>query len=294
MKKYVCSTSPSLVFLPKAKFETVLEFLVDRFPQVSKDLWLDRMSRGKVSFQDGELVDETTAYRWECKLQYFREVEEEKEIPFHETVLYEDEHIIIADKPHFLPVHPAGQFIEQTLLSRLQKKLDLPELVCAHRLDRMTAGLIILCKKEKTRALYNQLFQDCAIKKTYEAIGLTPESGEKSWLIQNRLVESDPWFLMKASDQGKVNSESFIEIIDERDGLAKFRLEPKTGKKHQLRVHMLCLGSAILNDLFYPKLYPAGEDDYDKPMQLLARRLEFIDPVTGEERQFESQLSLLW
>ena len=209
MKNYVCSYKPSLVFCPKADFETVLDFLVDRFPRVSRETWLDRMGRGKVSFQNGDPVDENTAYRGNCKVQYFREVEQEPEIPFYEKVIFENENFIIVDKPHFLPVHPAGQFIEQTLLTRLQKKYDIPELNCTHRLDRMTAGLVLMCKKEEYRAHYQKLFQNCEIQKTYEAIGPVPKDGFgddfrvsvpqgigalPAWRVQNRLVDADPWF----------------------------------------------------------------------------------------------------
>jgi tRNA pseudouridine32 synthase/23S rRNA pseudouridine746 synthase len=287
------SASPSVVTLPSdGGFATVYEFMLFRFPRIAEPVWRERIESGKVHFDDGEPVGFDTPYRAHRRICYYREVPGEATIPFKEEVLFENENFIVADKPHFLPVHPAGKYVNETLITRLRTKYGCEELSSAHRIDRSTAGLVLCVKTAANRGLYQQLFMDGAVKKDYLAAGkLPPETGRTHWHVKARMQpREDHYFRMQIVPDGPLNSESLIDLIERRDGVGLFRLQPVTGKKHQLRVHLCAIGSGILNDPLYPDcLAEEPEPDFSRPMQLLAQRLEFTDPVTGEQMEFKSR-----
>lgn len=218
---------------------------------------------------------------------------DEPVIPFTEAVLHVDEHLVVADKPHFLPVTPAGAYVEQTLLHRLASRLGRPELVPLHRIDRLTAGLVLFSAQPATRAAYQALFRERRIEKTYEALAPPMPGRGFPWVQRSRLVPGEPFFRM-AEAAGEANSETRVEVLDRDAATWRYRLQPVTGRKHQLRVHMAALGAAILGDPLYPELQPPAPDDHRHPLQLLARELRFVDPLTGDERVFESTRQLAW
>jgi len=215
-------------------------------------------------------------------------------IPFREEVLFENDNFLVADKPCFLPVHPAGQYVNETLISRLREKYGHEELGSAHRIDRLTSGLVLCVKNRSKRGLYQQMFQDGTVKKIYLAAGKIPEETDQThWHVKVRMEPVANSFRMRIVPNGPVNSESSIDLIECCGGIGLFRLRPITGRKHQLRVHLCSIGSGILNDPLYPddSMFSAV-DDYQRPMQLLAHRLEFIDPVTGKHMEFESRMGV--
>ena len=282
---------PSHITLPKQErpFPPLLDFLDRHFPRVGRDTWLERLQSGKISDEQGKLVNETTPYRINARLSYFREVKAEPRIPFEEAILYEDDEILVADKPHFLPVTPTGKHVNECLVHRLVVRTGNKELVPVHRLDKETAGLVLFSKRPATRKDYFGLFESRRIHKQYEAVATLPEDSDKTaWLIESRIEPSGEWIL-RHNVSGKVNARSRIELL-ERDGdVARFALSPITGKTHQLRLHMGLIGSQILNDKFYPELKPESEAvDYTKPLQLLAKSLEFTDPITNIQHRFNS------
>lgn len=283
----------STVWLPETSdCLTVFEFLCDKFSKIDRGTWESRMERGKITFENGDKVLADTPYKPSCRVLYYRELAQETPVPFKEKILYEDENILVADKPHFLTLHPVGQYINETLLNRLKITTGNDELLGAHRIDRLTAGLVLFSKNKESRGRYQKMFVDKVISKTYEAIGRLPADNETKWSVKNRMIAAeDPWFLMKVGT-GEPNTESEISLIEKNDQLGKFELKPVTGKKHQLRLHMCCIGSSILNDPFYPDFKKDAEDDYENPLQLLARKLAFTDPLTGKEMSFESKLKL--
>ncbi|MFV3307442.1 pseudouridine synthase [Pseudomonas sp. NY15181] len=286
----------STLHLPAGPWATVLDCLCAHFPAISRDTWLDRMARGKVLDSDGQPIGPQHPYREALRIHYFREVPQETPVPFQENILYADEHLVVADKPHFLPVTPSGQYVEQTLLARLAKRLDNPLLVPLHRIDRLTAGLVLLSANPDSRAAYQALFRERRIDKMYEAIAPALPQLAFPHVRKSRMVDGDPFILMQEVD-GAPNSETRIEVLEQRGELWRYGLYPVTGKRHQLRVHMSALGAALCFDPLYPTLLPREErppEDYEKPLKLLARRLDFIDPLTGEPRHFESQLELSW
>lgn len=290
------SPYPASVLLPKVPqpYPSILEFLCRKFPQVDAGCWARRIAQEKVLNADGTPISAATPYQPETRILYFREVEQEEVIPFQEKVLYRDDEILVCCKPHFLPVTPGGRFVEQSLLYRLRKTTGLHDLVPLHRIDRETAGLVLFSVNPKTRTCYSEMFKVGAIQKTYHALAACPEPREPcEWLVENRVVSGEPWFRMQTVP-GVVNARSRVELLEVRGGLARFRLTPFTGKTHQLRVHLSGLGFPILNDKLYPTLQEKRDDDFGRPLQLLAKSLRFTDPVSGKTLEFESDRQLLW
>ncbi|MDO9452703.1 MAG: pseudouridine synthase [Stagnimonas sp.] len=277
--------------LPRGAWATVLAVLADTFPSVSHDEWLQRFARGLVLDADALPLPATAAYREGAVIQYYREVPAEAAIPFEEAVLHADAHLVVADKPHFLPVTPAGAYVEQTLLTRLIRKLGNADLVPLHRIDRGTAGLVLFSANPASRAQYQALFRERRISKRYEALAPPLPALVLPLTRKSRIVEGMPFFRMQEVD-GAPNSETRIEVIEQQERRWRYALHPITGKKHQLRVHMAALGAPIHNDEFYPALQAREDGQYEKPLQLLAQGLSFTDPLSGEARVFASRLSL--
>ncbi|OCT20814.1 pseudouridine synthase [Pseudomonas putida] len=282
----------STVCLPPGDWITVLDCLCDHFKGIGRDQWLDRFSRGRVLDAEGRAVAANLPYRRGMRLHYFREVPNERPIPVQETILHCDEHLVVADKPHFLPVTPTGGYVEHTLLRRLIRRLDNPHLVPLHRIDRHTAGLVLFSSNPQSRSAYQRLFPERRIDKRYHAIAAPLPTREFPLVHRSRLEHGEPFFRMREVE-GVANSETLAEVLEKNGNLWRYELSPVTGKTHQLRVHMAALGAAISNDPFYPTLLE-GEDDYERPLKLLAQSLGFDDPLTGEKRYFQSCLSLDW
>lgn len=285
---------PSTLHLPRGNWATVFECLCAHFPAIAPTVWQERIVRGRVLDAQGQALGMTAAYREGLKVHYFREVPAETPIPFEETLLYVDEHLLVADKPHFLPVMPAGEYVEQTLQARLAKRLGNADLVPLHRIDRHTAGLVLFSTNRQSRGQYQALFRLRQMEKCYEALAPALPQLAFPLLRATRLEGAEPFFRMQEV-AGEANTETRIEVAQRLGEHWLYRLYPVTGKKHQLRVHLAALGAPILNDPFYPEVTdtPDAPDDYNKPLKLLAKGLSFIDPLTGERRAFESQLSLL-
>jgi tRNA pseudouridine32 synthase/23S rRNA pseudouridine746 synthase len=289
---------PSKLSLPHQNpgVVTVLDYLIKKFPGIKPPVWQQRMIDGKVHWHDGGLIKPETLFRARQRVYYYREVENEPIIPFTETVLFQDEHILVAHKPHFLALIPGGVFVNECLQNRLRLKTGIASLQAIHRLDRVTAGLVLFSTNPDTRHLYHQLFNNRQIQKTYQAIarvGTDQDIVDQQWQVKNRLVASEPRFRMQVV-AGEANSHSVIRCLSQCGDKALFELNPITGKTHQLRVHMQTLGWPILNDRYYPTLEEKSPDNYAKPLQLLAKELRFIDPVIQESRSFCSPENLLW
>jgi tRNA pseudouridine32 synthase/23S rRNA pseudouridine746 synthase len=254
------------------------------------------MAKGELVDERGRRMNSGSAYRVGGCLFYYRELESEQRIPFDEEVLYQDENILVADKPHFLPVVPSGRFLRETLLVRLKRKLKLDQLVPIHRLDRETAGVILFSLNAATRSNYSALFRNRKVMKVYEA--LAPNRLDVCFPLtrRSRIVSGEPFFRMKEIE-GEPNSETYLDVMrncgDVGPNLTRYQLQPITGRKHQLRVHLAALGFPIVNDRFYPDLNNAGgldkEDDYTNPLKLLAKSISFHDPFTREEYCFVSR-----
>jgi tRNA pseudouridine32 synthase/23S rRNA pseudouridine746 synthase len=276
--------------LPPGPWDTVFDALVAHFPQVDASIWRDRVARGRVLDAQGEPVTLQTPYRVGAEVGYYREVIDEPVIDAAERILHADDHLVVADKPHGLPVAPTGAFVIQTLLTRLVATLGNPDLVPLHRIDRGTAGLVLFSADPASRAAYQALFRESRIRKTYEALAPPLPALAFPMTRHSRIERGEPFFRMAEVD-GTPNSETHIDVRERGTGRWRYALSPVSGRKHQLRVHMAGLGAPILHDPWYPTL----QDDADgarPPLQLLARALAFDDPRDGRPRHFESEFRL--
>jgi tRNA pseudouridine32 synthase/23S rRNA pseudouridine746 synthase len=283
--------NPSCVVVPPGTWATALEFFCQRFDKVERSDWEQRFAAGDVIDEDGSLVRADHLLHKGQRLYYFRDVPHEPHIPFQERILYQDAHLLVADKPHFLPVIPSGKYVRETLLVRLGQTLGSSTLAPIHRIDRDTAGIVLFSLNPSTRNAYSQLFREHVVSKTYHAIARW--NPELSWPNQRhtRIAVGDH-FMQQAEVDGAPNALTTIRPLLHNDMLALYELKPVNGQRHQLRVHMNALGLPILGDGIYPALTPEGSANFEKPLQLLAQSIAFTDPLTGEHRHFESTLKL--
>lgn len=287
---------PSVVTMPAAEppYPSIAEFLFKKFPNVSRSRWAERMLEGKVLDDRGRPITADTPYSPSKRIFYFRETDNEPVIPFAEHILFQNDEILVACKPHFLPVTPGGRYVEECLLNRLRTRTGIADLAPLHRLDRETAGIVIFSVNPNTRGRYHDLFMHGQVEKTYHALSeVSKPPRENHWTVENRIVRGEPRFKMKTVP-GVVNARSRIQLLEVKGNRGLFSLQPVTGKTHQLRLHMSGLGFGIVNDRVYPDLQPEREDDFDQPLQLLARRIRFHDPVADQRREFQSERELSW
>ena len=234
-----------------------------------------------------------------------RIVLEEPHIPFEPRVIYEDRRIIVIDKPHFLATMPRGMWYAGTVLIRMRQQYGEPDIIPAHRLDRATAGVLVLVRDPAARRAYQMLFQEHRVRKVYQCLApvrpiLHPRTGTVQHLDPPRVfplerrsrVIKRRGILQAWEERGPVNAITRVELTAGQGCLATYTLYPQTGKTHQLRVHMNALGLPIVGDDLYPRIQTRAYDDFSQPLQLVARRLEFTDPFTGVERIFTSSVPL--
>lgn len=277
--------SPSCVALPAGAWPTVLDFLCERFAQVSRADWIERMHAGRVVDAQGVLVTPEHPFTKELRVWYYRELPHERPVPGEVRIVFQDDWLVVADKPHFLPVIPSGRYARETLLVRLKAQLGLDSLVPIHRIDRETAGLVVFAIQPATRGAYQRLFEQRLVAKRYEALVHWPPAQALPTVYRSRL---ESVFMRSEERVGEPNSETALELLAEHGRIAHLALRPHTGRKHQLRAHCCALGVPILNDGIYPVQRPEGADDFAHPLQLLAQSIAFTDPITGAARHFES------
>ncbi|ATI01636.1 pseudouridine synthase [Alcaligenes faecalis] len=289
--------SPSKVWCPRGPWTSLDAFLLERFPHMDPDVLRERLARGDILDQNGVPQQPGSSYQPDRWLWYFRMVENEAVVPFEMPVLYADDRLIAVDKPHFLATTPGGRYLYETALTRLRRDFAEDGISPIHRLDRETAGILLFCRDPAARGAYQSLFQQGGIEKEYEAVAPFQDKLANGLVYSSCMKEVPGRFVMEEV-AGEPNSST--EILCERQWhngqgqhLALYRLRPHSGRKHQLRVHLSSLGAPIINDVFYPELLPEREaDDFSQPLQLLARHIAFVDPLTGQPRRFSSQRQL--
>jgi tRNA pseudouridine32 synthase/23S rRNA pseudouridine746 synthase len=287
-------TRPSRLYLRKLESPpaTILEHLLARFPQVHPNVWRRRVLQGLVTLSDGTTLKEESVYRHGIFVFYRKEVPLEPAPDEDARIVYRDENILVVDKPHGMPVTPAGEYLERSLIVQLERRAGLSEIAPMHRLDRDTAGLLLFAINPAARGLYHRLFAERAVQREYLAAGKISDAPRQTrWRVENRLEPGEPWYRQRIVD-GPVNAITEIELLETKEAFGLFRLSPQTGKKHQLRVHMMSIGFPILGDPFYPAI--RQKQDEDPPLQLVAHRLEFTDPLSGARRTFTSSRQLAW
>lgn len=285
--------SASAVHCPPGAWLRLADFLAERLPLV--DDWPARMAQGDVVDEAGCALLAGSPYVAQRRVFYWRQLAAEPALPFEAEIVFQDEHLLVADKPHFLPVTPGGRYVQQTLLTRLRRATGLAELSPLHRLDRETAGLVLFSVRASERGAYQALFRDHAIAKTYEAIAPDAEGYDQPRLLRHRLVEPEgAGFMQMQVVPGAPNAETILRrLASLGGGWARYELRPRTGRKHQLRAQMNALGLPLAGDRVYPVLLPQeAEPGLDAPLGLLARELEFRDPLTGKLRHWCSTRTL--
>ena len=285
--------SASCVVLPEGAWPNVFEFLVARFAHIEPSVWQQRFAKGLVMNQQGLALRTDAPYTPRNKVFYYREVSNEPALPVSEKVLFQDAHMVVVDKPHWMPVTPAGRYVQRSLLVRLKQGLGIDTLSPMHRIDRETAGLVLFSINPDERDAYHALFRSHAVQKVYEAVA--PVRSDVSMPVTRiSRIASDVHFFKSREVAGKPNCETHVALVKQEGALGLYQLTPVTGKRHQLRVHMNALGLPIVGDQFYPQVLrgPHEEDDHSQALQLLAKRVSFIDPITGQTRSFESHQHL--
>ena len=242
---------------------------------------------GEVVTADGDVVTVGTVLPPGSSVYLYRELREEVPVPFDMPILYRDDDIVVVDKPHFLATMPRGRHVAQTATVRLRRELDMTELSPAHRLDRLTAGLLLFTTRREVRGAYQTMFARGLVRKTYLARAGADRDVALPTVVRSRIMKRRG-VLQAFEEPGEPNAETFVEHLG--DGL--YRLTPRTGRTHQLRVHMASLGLPIAGDPLYPNVIDVASGDFSQPLQLIAHRLEFDDPKTGERRSFVSRRSL--
>ena len=290
--------SASCIAVPAARPSThsiglLIDFLVAQMPGVGRDEWLARLHRGDVLDEQGLALPPAAPAQAGARIYYYRQIPDEAVIPFEAEILFQDELLLVADKPHFLPIMPAGRYVRETLLARLKKSTGLDTLTPIHRLDRETAGLVLFSLQPASRGAYHALFRERSAEKVYEAIAPFRPELTLPLTRRSRLQERADAFMQMEELAGEANAETQITLLAQHHESASYELRPLTGQKHQLRVHMNALGLPIHGDRIYPQLRPEQtEPDYTHPLQLLAKSIAFTDPCTGQRRVFETRLKL--
>ncbi len=261
--------------------------VVDEFRARWGDDAAAKVLAGEVVLPDGTVVGATTALRPGAHVYFYRELRDEVPVPFDIPVLHRDDDIVVVDKPHFLATMPRGRHVSQSAVVLLRQELDLPELSPAHRLDRLTAGVLLFTTRRDIRGAYQTLFARGEVRKTYLARAAMSPDLEFPVLIRSRIIKRTG-HLQAVEEPGESNSETLVEHLG--DGL--YRLTPRTGRTHQLRVHMASLGLPILGDPLYPDMIDVAPDSFSTPLQLLADSIEFDDPGDGRQREFVSSRTL--
>ena len=238
---------------------------------------------GEVFSADGVVLDARTEMPAGSFVYHYRDLPDEVVVPFDVPLIYRDDHIVVVDKPHFLATMPRGSHIAQTALVRLRHELDLPELSPAHRLDRLTAGVLLFTVRREVRGAYQTMFARGEVTKTYLAVSSAEPGLVEPQVVSNRIIKQRG-VLQARIEPGEPNAETHIEPL----GGGRYRLTPRTGRTHQLRLHMATLGVPIDNDPLYPEVLPVQPVDFTAPLRLIAQQLEFDDPLTGEHRCFVS------
>ena len=289
--------SPSRVAVPFGHWPNVMAFLCERFDNISAEKWARRFAQGLVLNAEGHALAAHDACPVGGHVFYYRQLPLEAELPEPASILFEDELLVVADKPHFMPVTPSGPYVHNSLLVQMKQQTQCESLTPLHRIDRETAGLVVFCKRPPDRDAYHALFRQQQVHKLYEAVAPHLETLELPSSLRCRLAEDERFFLSRVTS-GEPNSETRISLRQQRNGLGMYYLEPLTGQRHQLRLHMWHLGVPILGDQFYPEVLrgPQEPDDFSQALQLLARQIAFTDPVNGEQRRWVSQrrLHMAW
>ena len=251
------------------------------------------LNAGEFVDQLGRPWDGDAPYRPHAFVWFHRPLAPETPVPFSIDVLEQTERFVVVDKPPFMATTPRGAHVQETALVKLRVLLDLPELAPAHRLDRLTAGVLLFTTRREHRGAYAGVFQDRRAVKTYEALAPFDPAMEFPRRLVGR-IEKRRGSLQAELVPGEPNAETLVEIVEMRGDYARYRLSPLTGKTHQLRLQMAAAGLPLTGDPLYPEVLDPATEDFSEPLRLVARRLQFTDPIDGTARDYASTRELTW
>lgn len=271
--------------------KTVYAYLCAQFPHIDPSEWQSRFDNSLVYDAQGNTLTIESSFQANTHCFYYRFLAHEVHVPFQHQILFENEHLLVVDKPHFLTMSPTGQYVQETLLVRLKQQTGNEHLTPIHRLDRETAGVVLISKCVQSRGVYQQMFATRQVQKTYHAIAAYRDDLNFPLITKLKMEKGQPFYTMQVVE-GEPNSETEIQLLQHDQQWGKYELKPHTGKQHQLRVHLSHLGIPIQNDPFYPQVSHKADDDFSAPLQLLAKHIQFTDPVTQKQMQFSSKLEL--
>jgi tRNA pseudouridine32 synthase / 23S rRNA pseudouridine746 synthase len=286
---------------------TIADYVIATFDHMDPDDLYRRFDEGEIVGENGDPISRSTPLGAHRFLWYYRDLPAEVPVPFAEEILHIDDDLVVIDKPHFLPTTPGGRYLRESALVRLRTHLDNPDLTPIHRLGRATAGLLMFSARPETRGAYQSLFEKRRVIKVYEAVSAQPTGWDPNaptlaghalpLLYRNHIAARRGELRVTVDEKLEPNAETVIEV--KADGInASGRavlhtiLRPRTGRKHQLRAQLAALCIGILGDTWYPDLQTEEPDDHSLPLQLLARELEFTDPLSGRPRRFITRRTL--
>lgn len=288
--------SASKVFIPQQeKNQTtpthLYDYLIAHFDHITAQEWQQRFHDRLILDASGQALNLDSPYLANQHIYYYRFLANEIHVPFQEQILFENDDLLVVDKPHFLTISPTGQYVQETLLVRLKKAKGYADLSPIHRLDRETAGVVLFSKRPHTRGIYQQLFAERQVQKTYHAIAAYRAALKFPCQVALCMEKGDPFYTMRVVE-GPINSQTNIQLLQHDQKWALYELKPHTGKQHQLRLHLNWLNIPIQHDPFYPIVAHKAADDFSNPLQLLAKKIEFFDPVSKQAMQFSSEQCL--
>ncbi|GEP40281.1 pseudouridylate synthase [Nocardioides psychrotolerans] len=261
----------------------------------------EMLSEARFVYDDLRSVAGEDPYLPHTFVWFHRDLRDEVVVPGEIRVVHRDERILVIDKPAFLSTIPRGRHVQQSVVVRLRDELGLPELSPLHRLDRITSGLLLLATEKRWRGAYQVMFEHGTVRKTYRALAPWRADLELPQTVRDHLRKVRGTWQGEVVPGAPVNAETLVELeervpddaeVDEDGDLAVYRLTPRTGRTHQLRLHLHGLGIPIMGDPLYPVVRETSLDDFSRPLQLLAAELAFTDPVDGSARSFASSRSL--
>jgi len=265
-------------------------WLRERFPE--KVDVPGMLAEKRFVYDDLGAVGEDDPYAPHTFLWFHRDLSDEATVPGALHLLYRDERLVVVDKPAFLSTIPRGKHVQQSVVVRLRDELGLPELSPLHRLDRITSGVLMLATEQKWRGDYQSMFERGEVRKTYRALAPWRADLTSPVTVRNHIRKERGTYQAEVVPGAAVNAETVIRVESRHGKLGIYRLEPVTGRTHQLRLHLSGLGIPIVDDPLYPEVRDISLDDFSRPLQLLASELEFTDPIEGKLRRFVSARKL--